>query len=118
MKKRLQAWVAAGHYLLGRKATALPDGIQISSFAKKSKILAYSEIQRCIIRPVQESIKVISERSDVCFHRVVLIGDTCYAMKMTKHESESFMRHLRGYAPNISISTAPERIWSIQILPK
>lgn len=118
MKQRLHAWVAAAHYLLGRKATALPDGVQVSSFTGECRIVPYSKIQRCLVRPVHESIRIFLERKDIRFHRVVLTGETPYAIKMRKEESECFIRHLKKYAPEVDVLIVSERIRSIQILKK
>lgn len=93
------------HYLLGRGATALPNGVEINSFAGTCRIIPYSEIQRCLIRPKRENIRIFSERSDTRFDSVILIGVKSYAMKMSKQKAESFVRHLKKYAPEIVIST-------------
>jgi hypothetical protein len=115
MKIHIRAWIAAAHYLLGRTAEALPEGIRVRSFPRITRIVPYSEIQQCVIRPVHERIRVYSEMSDIRYQRIVLTGKRPYAMKMTTTKSEAFVRHLGRYAAKIKILKAPQRNWSIEI---
>lgn len=116
--KRISAAFAAVHCLLGRRARACPDGVEIISFPGRKTMLPYTTIERCQVQPVREVIAIHSERSESQHQRVVLFADEPFAMKMSGESAGTFLRHLKKYAPSIRVDQLPGKVRSISAFPK
>lgn len=118
MKTTIKAWMAPIHCIAGRRAYAEPDGVQIVSRFARKKVIPYEQVKQCCIQPTHETIQVSREKSDIKFHRVILLSEKIYVMEMTEHESDAFVRHLKKYAPSLAIDFRTKKRKSISFLPK
>ena len=115
MKKWIISCMAALHSELGRNALALPEGVRIRSFIGKDRLVPYSEIKLCKVEAIHERIRVFHHRSDERYHLVMIITRTPYAMKMTKDQSDTFIRHLEKHAPHVTVSILPESVSTLRL---
>jgi hypothetical protein len=116
--RSLSVILAVLHYLLGRRALARSDGIEVTSIRGRKKVLSYGSIKCCRVRGVRNLITVGSEKNEERFQRIVLFSDVPYAIKMTTESAASFLTHLRRHAPTMRIDTLPEKIREVTVFKK
>ncbi len=116
--KKISAAFATLQYLFGRRARACSDGIEITSFPGKKKMVPYAHVEWCQVRAVRETIAIRSEKSEARYQRIVLFADEPHAMKMSTESADAFLRHLKRYAPSIRVEPLPGKARSISVFQK